>query len=167
MARARQPSLRSASAALVVLLLTACGGNEEAAVRSEALRSPLTTASVTEPTQGADAPPGSADHPNVFVNVTNQSFDDPDVHITVSVAGQPFVDQNFPVMGQHHVVGFELSLAPGEHRLEVTSDTGVTRRVPVTVSAQQPVYVHLAYWDYEDEVPHFDALVRDEPFGYG
>lgn len=167
MALFRERLLKAAAAALLFATLPACDGNDEAGVRSEASRASETTSSVAELTQEAGVPTGSVDDPNVFVNVTNQSYDDPDVHITISAAGQPFVDQSFPVKGQHHVVGFELSLAPGEHQLEVTSDTGVEHLVPVSVSEDEPVYVHLAYWDIGDEEPYFHSAVRDEPFGYG
>lgn len=167
MALSCRRSLRSAAAALLLVTHSACGGNEEAGVQSETTRARVATTSVTESTRGAEAPPGSVDEPNVFLDVTNQSYDDPDVHITISVSGRPFVDQNFPVKGQHHIVGFALSLAPGEHELEVTSDTGVNQRVPVFVSEDEPVYLHLAYWDIGDEDPYFAVAVQDEPFGYG
>jgi hypothetical protein len=167
MALLHERLLRAAAGALLLATLSACEGNDEASVRSERSPASVTTTSVDDAVHEAGVATGSVDDPNVFVNVTNQSYDDPDVHVTISVAAQVFVDQNFPVKGQHHVVEFELSLPPGEHQLEVTSDTGVEHLVPVSVSEDDPVYVHLAYWDIGDEEPYFHSAVGNEPFGYG
>lgn len=150
------------SAALSVGLV-ACRGHDAVVLSDSPARSPETT-SASE--LAMEAALDSVAAPNVFVNVTNQSYDDPDVQVTITVDGEPFVDESFPVRGQHHVVGFELLLASGEHRLVATSDTGAEHEILVVVS-DGPVYVHVGYWASEDEEPHFDTLVSAEPFAYG
>lgn len=51
----------------------------------------------------------------VVLAITNQSFDDPDVDLTVTADGEQVVARSFPVEGQHTQTFFGLDLPPGEH----------------------------------------------------
>lgn len=126
------------------------------------------TAPAAPPAPGVrEAQPTQVAGANVFVDVSNQSFDDPDVHITMRVADLTPIDASFPVEGQHHWVGYQLRLAPGDHALEFTSDSGAAHTVEITVPDDAPVYVFTNYWADAETPPHFQSGVSDEPFAYG
>ena len=61
---------------------------------------------------------------NVVLWVSNQSFDDETVRITVTIDGRAVIDQDFDVENQHNSIEFPLAADPGSHELAVTSDTG-------------------------------------------
>lgn len=62
----------------------------------------------------------------VLLWVSNQSFQDDTVSVTITVDGRQAVADEFEVEDQHNWVGFYLgALAPGEHHLAARSDTGV------------------------------------------
>lgn len=159
--------LRLGAIVSIAVMLFACDGRGDAAVVADSPVASTATTLSTEASSELDRDATSSVEPNVFVDVTNQSFDDPDVHITLTFNGHAFVDQDFPVKGQHHVVGFALSLSPGEHQLVASSDTGAEHVVQVPVPDGSPVYVHVGYWASEDQAPEFDSLVQDGPFVYG
>lgn len=58
--------------------------------------------------------------------VSNQSFDDEKVRLTVAVDGVTVVDGDFHVEGQHNWVRFPLSLPAGVHEVTAGSDSGAT-----------------------------------------
>jgi hypothetical protein len=89
--------------ATIVTLLLGCGGPGDHTPR-------LPTAD-----------PASA---NVVLWVSNQSFIDQSVHITVKIDGRAIIDQEFDVEGQHNWIKFPLAVDPGPHALAISSDTG-------------------------------------------
>lgn len=114
-----------------------------------------------------EAQPTEVEGANVFVDVSNQSFDDPDVHITMRLGDLVPVDASFPVEGQHHWVGHQLRLQPGDHLLEFTSDSGAVHALALVVPADAPVYITVSYWADAETPPKFQSSVSDEPFAYG
>ena len=83
--------------------------------------------------------------------VANQSpLDDP-VLLTVEIDGTEIVSQPFEVRSQHHRLLFPLRIAPGGHRLRVTSDTGVTLRHEFTMPGTERQFAVIEYWNYADE----------------
>lgn len=82
----------------------------------------------------------------VVLVVSNQSFDDPDVALTITVDGAPVVAESFPVEGQHTQTFFGLDLAPGEHTLVIASDTGATVSHAIDLPAGEARWVHVSYW---------------------
>jgi hypothetical protein len=63
---------------------------------------------------------------HLMLYVSNQSFDDEKVRLTVAVDGVTVVDGDFHVAGQHNWVSFPLGLSPGVHEVTGESDTGAT-----------------------------------------
>lgn len=120
------------------------------------------------PVDGEHAPPTSPE-PNLFLVVTNQSYDDPQVRLGVSVGEQAIVDRVFEVGDQHQFIGYELAVPPGRHDVVVSSDAGGTLEQVVTVDPGRPRYVFIAHWG--DDVTGSDAdlelNVSDEPFMFG
>lgn len=154
--------MRSVAAALLALLVLAtsgCGARFEVlGVRvgdeCPVVARPLSTLVVPEE-QGS-----------VLLYVTNQSFEDPVVAMTVAVDGAPVVDQELDVCGQHEWVSFPLAVAPGWHDLEVTTGSGASNSSKVEVPdppGKRSVVV--SYW--VDPDPRVDVEVHGEPVGFG
>ena len=100
--------------------------------------------------------------------VTNQSYGDPDVVLTIRVDGTVIADREFPVEGQHTVAHFALDLAPGEHRIEIEADDGSTVTETFTVPPDASFYGILFYWGPDaEEGPPLDLTLGDEPFAIG
>ena len=160
--------------AVVVFPLASCGADDsDVAVSAErevgsrsVLQEPRGEDGVERPsdTQAGDRP--SAE-PDVYLDVSNQSFFDPDVHITIRGGAETYVDDSFPVEGQHHIVSYQLTLGAGTHHLTVSSDSGATEDLTVDVRDDGPTYVFLSYWADEGSRPWFDADQSRQPFAYG
>ena len=93
--------------------------------------------------------------------VSNQSFEDDPVHITVTVDGDTVVDDEFLVLGQHNWIPYELDLAPGVHELTWTSNTGPTGASTITVPPEGTLWAVLNYWYYPPEPREFSFETHD------
>jgi hypothetical protein len=165
--------------ALTCLISASCGNQgSDLSVQSQTPPTSSAAASAPEPeplqtpppssaAAGAPAPATATPDPNVFVNVSNQSFDDPEVQVTISADGQVLLDESLPVEGQHHVVGSAHVLRPGERTLSVKSDSGAEHIIVISVSDAAPVHVFVAYWKDEAGDPYFQSEVQDQPFATG
>jgi hypothetical protein len=145
------PRLRSAPSAVpalaLVAVLLACGESGPADTR----RLPT-------------ADPASA---NVVVWVSNQSFIDETVRITVRLDNRTVIDQDFDVEGQHNWIDFPLAVSPGEHEFTVTSDTQVRRSDRLTVPATGRRYVVIDHWrDHKRDGGRFSFQSSDQPVGF-
>jgi hypothetical protein len=106
--------------------------------------------------------------PPLTLYVSNQSFAEPEVGITVTIDGEVVVDDRFPVRDQHHVVPFAVDIGPGDHTLTATSDAGVEHTVTLTIPERAPRWVALLYWwSPEDGPPTFTVDISDEPISFG
>ncbi len=138
------------------LVVSGCGRDQNpvtAAADSDATVPPDRPALTVEArgqTGRNDPAPGE-----VLLWVSNQSFEDDTVSVTITVDGQPAVADEFEVESQHNWIGFYLrGLAPGEHQVSARSDTGVGFDGSFTLPADEPRWLVLDYW--------FD---RDDPGG--
>ena len=108
---------------------------------------------------GADPPP----HPEVteagaavrlvgeaeadlVLYVSNQSFDDGEVFVTVTVDAVTVVDGDFHVEGQHNWVEFPLSLSAGRHEIAAETDSGAALRESFQVPGDEPRYAVVEHW---------------------
>lgn len=108
------------------------------------------------------------DETTVSLVVSNQSFERPDVHITVRSGGATYVDAVFPVRGQHHIVGYGLPLEPGAQALLISTDTGAEATLELEVPDDGRIYVNLSYWaDAPEDAGWLSTSVSDKPFVYG
>jgi hypothetical protein len=99
--------------------------------------------------------------------VSNQSFEDPEVRITVAIDDEVVVDQRFAVEGQHNWIRFDLDVPPGDHTLHATSDTDAELTADFTTTAGQPRWAVVDYWWYPGEGPReFTSTISDEPIGF-
>jgi hypothetical protein len=99
--------------------------------------------------------------------VSNQSFADDPVEITVRVDGVEVVAQSFDVGSQHTWVLFPLDLPPGEHVVTAASDTGTELRREFRTPKDEDRYAVLDYWNYEDKAGrHFSWSVQPDPVAF-
>ncbi|MEM7271513.1 MAG: hypothetical protein AAF547_00410 [Actinomycetota bacterium] len=101
--------------------------------------------------------------------VSNQSFDDDPVRITISIDGAVAVDDRFPVEDQHHWVGYLLAdLPPGDHTVSVVSETGAEFSTDITLIEDRPLWLVVEYWfDDQEATGRFFTVKRsDEPVGF-
>ena len=101
------------------------------------------------------------------IHVSNQSFEDPSVAITVTVDGRVVVDEEFAVEGQHNWRMFELDPGPGKHTLRAESSTGVVLETTFVLSDGEPLWAVLDYWWYPGEGARlFTFSTHEEPVAF-
>lgn len=100
------------------------------------------------------------------LSVSNQSFSDPDVHITISIDGDIVVDQGFAVESQHNWVTFEPDVPPGEHTLTASSDAGAQLTVEFATEADEPRWAVVNWWSIDEGTQPFDFQISDEPISF-
>lgn len=87
---------------------------------------------------------------NLHLWVSNQSFEDNPVVLTVKVDGTEVVAQAFDVGNQHNWVSFPIRLSPGPHVLNVVSGTGAEMQKQFTSPDEGDMYAVVDYWNYLD-----------------
>lgn len=83
---------------------------------------------------------------NLIMYVSNQSFDDREVHLTVAIDGVTVVDGDFYVEDQHNWVSFPLALPSGGHDITADSDSGATLRGSFQVPHGTTRYAVIDHW---------------------
>jgi hypothetical protein len=104
---------------------------------------------------------------DLLLRVSNESYLDDPVGLTVVIDGTEVLSQPFEVRNQHHFVQFPLLLGPGTHELRVVSSTGVVLTeeflLPVTGERQ---HADISYYNYADEDGKLiDWSIRSTPMG--
>lgn len=116
-------------------------------------------------------PPGAIEpreERSVVLTVSNQSYGDPDVHVTIEGDDETIVDGSFDVGNQHVFVGYEIDLPPGTHALRIASDSGAEATESIDVGTDGPTYVTVTYWGGGDgEPPSFNVQAGTERPGFG
>jgi hypothetical protein len=84
--------------------------------------------------------------------VSNQSFDDDPVRLTVSIGETRIIGDDFDVEGQHNWIAFDIhGLEPGVHTISAESDTGARFAGEFTVPGDEPRWLVLDYWYYSND----------------
>jgi hypothetical protein len=110
--------------------------------------------------------PGPAE---VKLWVSNQSFADDPIHLTVAIGDLTVVDERFEVLGQHNWIAFDIKgLQPGVHTITAESDTGTNLTAEFTILADEPRWLLIDYWHYPEdpEGRHITFAEFDEPIGF-
>jgi len=112
--------------------------------------------------------PRAAPPPAPFtLYVSNQSFEDATVKITVTIDGEVVIDQDFAVEGQHNWIEFTPALEPGDHTMTATSNTGAELTVDLVLPEDEPRWAVLDYWHAPEEGPRrFTFNISDEPLAF-
>ena len=165
----RQPTFFSLVVLVgVALVSTACAAGESP--DSVTVDAPLTPSAPGPPdVSAAPEPDENAEAPSspVTLYVSNQSFDDPSVGITITIDGAVVADQDFDVEGQHNWIEFDLDLTAGDHRLIAMSDTGTELVVDFSTELDLPRWAVISYWWYAEEgAANFTFDISDEPLGF-
>lgn len=83
---------------------------------------------------------------DLVLHVSNQSFDDEVVRLTVVVDGVTVVDGDFPVDDQHNWITFPLDLSSGSHEITAESDSGASLREAFVVHRGTTRYAVIDHW---------------------
>ena len=115
----------------------------------------------------ADAPVRLVKEANadLVLHVSNQSFDDEEVRLTVRIDGFTVVDGDFHVEGQHNWITFPLTLPSGAHQITAESDSAATMRKSFEVPPGKKRYAVLDHWGEGDSADLTWQLHR-QPMGF-
>lgn len=128
---------------------------------------------------GASTTPGpvvtGTVHSTVTLGISNQSFDDPSVVLTVTVDGVVQVDEAFAVENQHNLKLFGVNLQPGTHTVVVRADNEAAAERSFHLSQGERRWVSIFYWNFdpsregvtwggnETPGPSIEMSIRAEP----
>ncbi len=101
--------------------------------------------------------------------VSNQSFEDDPVFITIRIDGELVVNDAFAVEGQHNWMSFDIAgLSSGSHELVAVSDTGAQTDGSFTLPDGESRWLVTDYW-YDVGEPddrYFTLSESDVPVGF-
>ncbi len=185
--------MRRSILAVIPLVLLAAACTEDVSRADPTAATEVPSASTGASVPGSEpigtAPPGSAaparftvtpgppvgqlqtepDPGEVKLWLSNQSFTDDPVAVSIVIDGEPAFDADLEVMGQHNWIPFEIGgLNPGVHTITARSDTGAELTGSFTLPAGEPRWVVLDYW-YEPsgaEGRRFTLNEFDRPVGF-
>lgn len=93
----------------------------------------------------------AVDRADLVLYVSNQSFEDKEVRLTVAVDTVTVVDGDFAVEDQHHWVSFPLDLSPGAHEIRANADSGAELSESFRVPGDKARYAIIDHWGEDDE----------------
>lgn len=105
------------------------------------------------------------DEADLVLHVSNQSFDDEEVNLTILVDGSTVVDGQFHVEDQHNWVTFPLAVDPGLHEVTATADSGTTLRESFRIPQGQVRYAVIDHWG-ERGSAELTWFVRRQPIAF-
>ncbi len=151
------------------LLLAACGSVNESVEASVA--TPVAESVANDDGGGLS---GGVDliGPDVVLSpvtfyVSNQSFEEPTMTITITMDEAVVVDQKFDVGNQHGWVEFDLALPAGEHSLVATAGNGAEFSTEFVTVEGQEIWAIVDYWTPTGEITnHFSFTASDEPIHF-
>ncbi len=165
--------IRLAAGLFALALLTASCGNDTTDTRTTAEEQPGATLTpsglAVSPAAGVGEPQEELATGQVRLWVSNQSFEDDPVAITIQVDGETIVADSFFVEGQHNWFAFDVAgLQPGVHSIVAESDTGARIEGSFTLPDGESRWLVADYWHYpeESEGPHFTFSESDRPVGF-
>jgi hypothetical protein len=91
--------------------------------------------------------------------ISNQSFDDEEVRLTVTVDGVTVVEGDFHVENQHNWIRFPLSVPSGGHEVIAESDSGATLHETFEVLRNKTRYAIIEHWTEADSAETDNASV--------
>ncbi|MDG4783410.1 hypothetical protein O7614_27530 [Micromonospora sp. WMMD961] len=107
------------------------------------------------------------DQADLHLWVSNQSFADDPVALTVGIDGTKIVDRHFAVGSQHNWVLFPVRVAPGHHVVRIVAGTGVEKQESFTMPETGRRYAAIDYGNAVDERQrHVNWFIRSTPIGF-
>ncbi|CAA9379906.1 MAG: hypothetical protein AVDCRST_MAG32-1466 [uncultured Nocardioides sp.] len=105
---------------------------------------------------------------NLVLYVSNQSFDDEEVRLTVEVDGVAVVDGDFHVGDQHNWITFPLEMSSGAHHVTAKADSGAQLSEAFQVPSDEVRFAVIDYWAKDDHDPReFSWFIQQEPIAFG
>lgn len=103
---------------------------------------------------------------HLTLHVSNQSFADDPVEITVAIDGDEVVHDRFFVEGQHTWITYELAFTAGTHEVVITSDTGARQNATLDLPPDGERWAVVNYWydEPDAERPGTDPAQRSISF---
>ncbi|MGC4839294.1 hypothetical protein ACLQ3D_32795 [Micromonospora vinacea] len=98
--------------------------------------------------------------------VSNQSFTDDPVVLSISIDGAEIVDQGFAVEGQHNFVLFPVRVPPGRHVVRVVSGTGVDVQETFTMPGGGRQYAAIGYVNSDGRDRSVDWFIQSTPIAF-
>jgi hypothetical protein len=109
--------------------------------------------------------------------VSNQSYVDKNVGLTVTLDGVVIIDRTFHVGDQHNHIEHRIRLDDGTHTISATTvidDENVELSEEFSIEPNQQRYAFLSYWHYVPtregdtsfDPPGFNFDIQDEPIGF-
>jgi len=106
-----------------------------------------------------------AEQADLHLEISNQSFRDDPVGLTVEIDGSQVLTGSFEVRNQHHRVRFPVRIPPGAHTLSVVSDTGASLRQPFRMPEIGRRYAAIEYWNAAEDERHITWYLSARPLG--
>ncbi|WFE52178.1 hypothetical protein [Micromonospora sp. WMMD1155] len=107
------------------------------------------------------------DQADLHLWVSNQSFTDDLVALTVSIDGTEVVDRRFAVENQHNWVLFPVRVPPGQHVVRIVAGTGVEKQESFTMPETGRRYAAIDYGNAVDERQRYvNWFIRSTPIGF-
>lgn len=109
--------------------------------------------------------------------VSNQSYTDKNVDVTVALNGVVIIDRSFHVGDQHNFIEHRIQLDDGTHRLDastVVDGENIELSEEFSIEPGQHRYAGLNYWHYvptspndtSSNPPGFSLVIQDEPMSF-
>lgn len=156
--RARPTAVKVYGAVVMALLLGACTSTPAP---------PAAPSLGIAPSTVSPAPTVEASRATFHLTVSNQSFREQRVAITVTIDGRRLIAQDFDVEGQHNFVDFAFDFPSGRHVLVATATQRTTHEVTFDLPPSGKRYGVLQYWNEGAEAPYFTWSFRAEPPVFG
>lgn len=126
------------------------------------------------PVEITAAPDGTS---HLTLWVSNQSYVDKNVSLTVTLDGVVIIDRKFHVGDQHNHIEHRIRLDDGTHTISATTvidDLNVELSEEFSIEPNQQRYAGLSYWHYVPtregdtsfDPPGFNFDIQDEPIGF-
>lgn len=115
----------------------------------------------------ADAPVQlvDSDDADLVLYVSNQSFEDERVRLTVVVDDVTVVDGNFHVADQHNWAAFPLRMPSGMHTIRAEADSGAALAETFRVPGNRTRYAVIDHWG-EDESAELTWKFHRQPVAF-
>lgn len=109
--------------------------------------------------------------------VSNQSYTDKNVDVTITLNGDIVIDRGFKVGDQHNYIEHRIRLDDGTHTINATTvidGETVVLSEDFTIEPNQQRYAALSYWHYvptgpndpSSDPPGFSFTIQDDPIWF-
>jgi hypothetical protein len=102
---------------------------------------------------------------DLILYVSNQSFDDEEVRLTVTIDQVTVVEGDFHVEGQHNWIRFPLRMSAGGHEVTAESDSGATLRESFDLLRDKTSYAVIDHWT-EDGSADLTWIIQRQPMAF-